>query len=60
MTLYKMFVLLGLFNLSDEELEFLVNDRSFFEEFVGFGVMNAILRATSHYGGFFQGAAPVI
>jgi IS5 family transposase len=31
-----------LFNLSDEELEFQVNKRRAFEEFVGLGVMNSI------------------
>jgi IS5 family transposase len=35
-----MLVLQQLFNLSDEELEFQVNDRRSFEEFVGLGVMN--------------------
>jgi hypothetical protein len=32
--LFKMLVLQQLFNLSDEEIEFQVNDRRFFEEFV--------------------------
>ena len=31
-----------LFNLSDKEIEFHVNDRRSFEEFVGLGVMNDI------------------
>jgi len=35
------------FNLSDEELEFQVNDRRSFEEFVGLGVMNSIPDATT-------------
>jgi hypothetical protein len=39
---FKMLVLQQLFNLSDEELEFQVNDRRSFEEFVGLGVMNNI------------------
>jgi len=38
--LFKMLVLQQLFNLSDEEVEFQVNNRSSFEEFVGLGVMN--------------------
>ena len=42
-----MLVLQQLFNLSDEELEFQVNDRRSFKEFVGLGVMNLILDATS-------------
>ena len=33
--LFKMLVLQQLFNLSDEEIEFQVNDRRSFEEFVG-------------------------
>ena len=37
-----MLVLQQLFNLSEEELEFQVNDRFSFDEFVGFGVMNSI------------------
>ncbi len=36
-----------LFNLSHEEVEFLVNDRRSFEEFVGLGVMNNIPDATT-------------
>ena len=42
-----MLVLQQLFNLSDEELEFQVNDRRSFEEFVGLGVMNDIPDATT-------------
>jgi IS5 family transposase len=42
-----MLVLQQLFNLSDEELEFQVNDRRSFEEFVGLGVMNSIPDATT-------------
>jgi transposase, IS5 family len=45
--LFKMLVLQQLFNLSDEELEFQVNDRWSFEEFVGLGVMNSIPDATT-------------
>lgn len=45
--LFKMLVLQQLFNLSDEELEFQVNDRRSFEEFVGLGVMNNIPDATT-------------
>lgn len=44
--IFKMLVLLQVFNLSDEEIEFLVNDRRSFEEFVGLGVVNAIQDAT--------------
>ena len=40
--LFKMLVLQQLFNLSDEEVEFQVNDRRSFEDFVGLGVMNDI------------------
>ena len=42
-----MLVLQQLFNLSDDELEFQVNDRRSFEEFVGLGVMNNIPDATT-------------
>jgi IS5 family transposase len=45
--LFKMLVLQQLFNLSDEEIEFQVNDRRSFEEFVGLGVMNDIPDATT-------------
>ena len=45
--LFKMLVLQQLFNLSDEELEFQVNDRRSFEEFIGLGVMNDIPDATT-------------
>jgi IS5 family transposase len=45
--LFKMLVLQQLFNLSDEELEFQVNDRRSFEEFVGLGVMNSIPDSTT-------------
>ena len=45
--LFKMLILQQLFNLSDEELEFQVNDRRSFEEFVGLGVMNQIPDATT-------------
>ena len=42
-----MFVLQQLFNLSDEELEFQVNDRRSIKEFVGLGAVNSIPDATS-------------
>ena len=42
-----MLVLQQLFNLSDEEVEFQVNDRRSFEEFVGLGVMNYLPDATT-------------
>ena len=42
-----MLVLQQLFNLSDEEVEFKVNDRRTFEEFIGLGVMNYIPDATT-------------
>ncbi len=45
--LFKMLILQQLFNLSDEELEFQVNDRRSFEEFVGLGVINNIPDATT-------------
>ena len=45
--LFKMLVLQQLFNLSDEEIEFQVNDRRSFGEFVGLGVMNDIPDATT-------------
>ena len=45
--LFKMLILQQLFNISDEELEFQVNDRRSFEEFVGLGVMNSIPDATT-------------
>ena len=45
--LFKMLVLQQLFNLSDDELEFQVNDRRSFEEFIGLGVMNSIPDATT-------------
>ena len=45
--LFKMLVLQQLFNLSDEELEFQINDRRSFEDFVGLGVMNDIPDATT-------------
>ena len=47
-----MLVLQQLFHLSDEELEFQVNDRRSFEEFVGLGVMNSIPDAIP--GAFFR------
>lgn len=42
-----MLVLQQLFNLSDEQLEFQVNDRQSFEEFIGLGVMNSIPDAST-------------
>jgi IS5 family transposase len=42
-----MLVLQQLFNTSDEELKFQVNDRGSFEEFVGLGVMKSIPDATT-------------
>lgn len=51
--LFKMLILQQLFNLSDEELEFQVNDRRSFEEFVGLGIMNSIPDATTI--AFFRG-----
>ncbi len=40
-------VLQQLFNLSDDEVEFQVNDRRTFEEFVGLRVMNDIPDVTT-------------
>jgi len=40
--LFKILILPQFINLRDEELEFEVNDRRSFEEFVGLGVMNHI------------------
>ena len=40
--LFNMLVLQQFFNLSDEKLEFQLNDRSSFEEFVSLDVMNDI------------------
>ena len=42
-----MLVFQQLFNLSDDETEFQVNGRHSIEEFVGLGVMNDILDATT-------------
>ena len=42
-----MLMLQQLFDLSDEEIEFQVNDPRSFEEFVGLGVMNSISNATT-------------
>jgi transposase, IS5 family len=42
-----MLVLQHLFNLSDDEVEFQVNDKPSFEEFVGLGVINDIPDATT-------------
>jgi len=51
--LFKMLVLQQLFNLSDQKLEFQVNYRRFFEEFIGLGVMNCIPDAATV--AFFRG-----
>ena len=45
--LFKMLILQQLFNLSDEELEFQVNDRQSWDEFTGHGVMNYSRDATT-------------
>ena len=45
--MFKMLVLQQLLNLSDEKLEFQVNDRRSFEQFVGLGVMHSIADATT-------------
>lgn len=45
--LFKMLVLQQLFNLSDDELEFQVNDKRYFAEFVGPGVTKSIPDATT-------------
>ncbi|MFN9692742.1 MAG: transposase [Synechococcaceae cyanobacterium] len=45
--LFKILILQQLFNFSDEELEFQVNDRRSFEEFFELGVMNNILDVTA-------------
>jgi transposase, IS5 family len=45
--LFKMLVLNQLFSPSDDNLDFQVNDRRYFEEFVGLGVMNNIPDATT-------------
>ena len=42
-----MLVLQQLFNLSDQDVEFQVNDRRTFEKFVGLGVMNDFPDATT-------------
>ena len=47
LVLFKMLVLQQLLNLSDEQIEFQVNDRRYFEEFVGLGVTNDIPDATT-------------
>jgi IS5 family transposase len=51
--LFKMLVLQQLFSISDQELEFQVNDRCSFENFVGPGVSNSIPDATTV--AFFRG-----
>jgi IS5 family transposase len=45
--LFKVLVLQQLFNNSDEELEFHVDERRSFEKFVGFGVMILIPQSTT-------------
>ena len=45
--LFKLLVLQQLFNLSDQELEFQLNDRCSFEQFVCIGVINNISDATT-------------
>ena len=40
--IFKMLILQQLFNLSDPELEFQVNDRRSFDEFIGLGIMDTI------------------
>ena len=45
--LLKMLILQQLFNLSDSELEFQVNDRRSFEKFIGLGIMDTIPDATT-------------
>ena len=45
--MFKMLVLQQLYNLSDEEAEFQVNDRRSFEQFVGLDVMHSIPDATT-------------
>jgi IS5 family transposase len=42
-----MLVLQQFFNLSDDELEFQVNDSRLFEEFIGLGMLNSIPDATT-------------
>jgi hypothetical protein len=44
---FQMLVLQQLFNPSNEEIEFPINDRRSFEEFIGLGVVNAIHDATT-------------
>lgn len=50
--LFNMLVLKQLFNLSDEDVDFQVNDRRSFEDFVGLGIMNSI--PDSKTVGFFR------
>ena len=47
LVLFRMLVLQALYNLSDEEAEFQVNDRMSFGRFVGFGVEGRIPDATT-------------
>ena len=45
--MFKMLLLQQLYGLTDEELEFQVNDRCSFEHFLGLGVMDSIPDATT-------------
>ncbi len=47
MIFFKMLILQQLFNLSDEELEFQVNDKRSLEDFVRLGAMRSIPDATT-------------
>ena len=40
--MFRMLILQQLYNLSDEQLEYQVNDRRSFEEFVDLGIMDSI------------------
>lgn len=40
--MFRMLILQQLYNLSDEQLEFQVNDRHSFEELVGIDIMDSI------------------
>ena len=40
--MFRMMVLQQLYNLSDEEVEYQVNDRRSFEDFFGLGIMDSI------------------
>ena len=47
LVLFKLLIFQQLFNLSDSELEFQVNDRRSFEQFIGVDVMDSIPDATT-------------